>query len=123
MRESQRGRAKVMAATLHLVHPWRQYSRPQLKPIFQHLQQPVYSHQQADVLRWQAHSCQNEEHGDQPSTGDAGCADARQCGREAVRTEKARSWEEKEALAKPSLAIVSSNFLNNHTKFFFLPKK
>lgn len=114
MRELQRGLAKIMAAALHLVHPWRQYSRPQQNPIRKHLQQPVHSHQQADVLRRQAHGRQNEEHGDQPSTGDTGCADARQRGCEAVKTEKARSWEEKEALPKPSLGMLSSNFPGSH---------
>lgn len=122
MRELQKGSAKLLAATLHLVHPWRQYARPQQNPMRKHLQQPVHSHQQADVLRWQAHGCQNEEHGDQPSTGDTGCTDTCQCGCEAVRTEKVRSQEEKMALAKSSLPILSFHVPSNH-KFPFLPKK
>lgn len=84
--------------------PGRQYSHPQQSPVCKHLQQPVHSHQQADVLRWQAHSRQDEEHGDEACAGDTGRTDARQRGREAERTEKTRSWEKKEDLAKSSLA-------------------
>lgn len=36
----------------------------------------------------QAHSRQDKEHGDQPSTGNTGCTNAGQCGREAVRTKR-----------------------------------
>lgn len=95
---------KILAAALHLVHPWEAVFTSQQKHTHRHLQQPVHSHQQADVLGRQAHSRQNEEHGDEPGTGDTGCTNAGQRGREAVRTEKARSREEKVVLAKPSLA-------------------
>lgn len=82
---------------------WR-YSHSQQNHTHRHLQQPVHSHQQADVLGRQAYSRQNEEHGDQPRTGNTGCTNAGQRGREAVRTEKVRSKEENVALPKPSLA-------------------
>lgn len=104
------GPPKILAATMHLVLPWEAVLRPSAgtplppRPCRRHLQQPIHSHQQADVLSRQAHRCQNEEHGNQSGTGDTGCTNAGQCGCEAVRTEEAGSREEKVDLAKPSLA-------------------
>lgn len=47
-------------------------------------QQPVDGHQQADVLCRETHCGEDEEHGDQTSTGNTGCPDARQSGRHAA---------------------------------------
>lgn len=86
--------------------PRRLDSHPQPSPLGRHLQKPVHGHQQADVLRRQAHSRQDEEHGDEARTGDTGCSDAGQRCREAERTEKTGSGEEKEDLARPTLASI-----------------
>lgn len=94
---------KILAQPCILSTPGRQYSHSQQSRTHGHLQQPVHGHQQADVLGRQTHSRQDKEHGDQPSTGNTGCTNAGQRGREAVRTKKVRSKEEKVALPKPSL--------------------
>ena len=104
MRELSWGLAKkILAQPCILSSPGRSVHIPS-RTTHRHLQQPVHSHQQADVLGRQAYSRQNKEHGDQPSAGNTGCTNAGQCGCEAVRTKKVRSKEEKVALPKPSLA-------------------
>lgn len=42
-----------------------------------YVQEPVHGHYQSDIARWQPNSCEDDYHGDQPSIGDACCADTR----------------------------------------------
>lgn len=49
------------------------------------LQQPVHSHQEADVLRGQPDGSQDQYHGHQSSAGNTGCSHTGQCGCHAAR--------------------------------------
>lgn len=93
---------------------------PQKNPPHRHLQQPVHCHQQTDVLCRQAHSCENEEHGDQPGAGNAGCTNARQSCCKAAKTEKPRSQKGR-VLAILEILKTKQNKQNTATKipFFF----
>lgn len=55
-------------------------------------QQPVNSNQQTDVLGWQAYSSQDQEHSHQAGTGNTGCSDTGQGGRQT-------GWGKKVALS------------------------